>query len=210
MHTQKLERLIAAAPYIGFMANPYSPMAIGIHTILYINAQNRFSCIFLMVALLRRIPRTTSIRLFFIRTMSAASTATSAPAPMAAPISALVSAGASLMPSPTIMTLPSDISSATAFSLPSGSTPAMTLSTPATFPTASAVLSLSPVSMTTLSPMAFSSLIACALSSFTVSATAMIPRSFESSAKSSGVFPSEARRSISDLSFADISATLLI
>ena len=40
----------------------------------------------------------TSDNLFFIRTISAASIATSVPAPIAIPISALVSAGASLIP----------------------------------------------------------------------------------------------------------------
>ena len=45
-------------------------------------------------------------RLLFISTTSAASMATSAPAPMAMPVSARVRAGASLMPSPTMATCP--------------------------------------------------------------------------------------------------------
>ena len=49
----------------------------------------------------------TSFRLFFIKTTSAASTAMSVPAPIAMPVSALVRAGASLIPSPTMATLQS-------------------------------------------------------------------------------------------------------
>ena len=77
----------------------------GIPIILYINAQNRFSCIFLRTFLLSLIAAGTSIRLFFISTIEAESIATSLPAPIAIPMSALVSAGASLIPSPTIATL---------------------------------------------------------------------------------------------------------
>ena len=95
----------------------------------------------------------TSDNLFFIRTISAASIATSVPAPIAIPISALVSAGASLIPSPTIITLPCSLSLAISFSFPSGSTPAITSSTPASFPIAFALLSLSPVIITTLIPI---------------------------------------------------------
>ena len=58
-----------------------------------------------MVALLILIAAATSFMLFFIRTTSAASTATSVPAPMAKPMSALVNATASLIPSPTMATL---------------------------------------------------------------------------------------------------------
>ena len=79
----------------------------------------------------------------------AASMAISVPAPIAIPIFALVSAGASLIPSPTMTTLPFFCSSLTTCSLPSGSTPAITSSTPASFPIACAVRSLSPVSITT-------------------------------------------------------------
>ena len=48
------------------------------------------------------------------------------PAPMAIPMSARVRAGASLMPSPTMATLPRCLSSRITLSLPSGRTPAMT------------------------------------------------------------------------------------
>ena len=116
----------------------------------------------------------------------------SVPAPMAIPTSALVSAGASLIPSPTIAVLPCFFKSRTTASFPSGSTPAITSSTPACFPIAFAVRSLSPVSMTTWIPIFCSSRIARGLSSFITSATAMIPINLSSLAKNKGVFPSSA------------------
>ena len=135
------------------------------------------------VARLKRTAAATSFRRLFIRTMSALSIATSVPALIAMPMSALVSAGASLMPSPVIAVLPRFFNSRITASLPSGSTPAMTRSTPASFPIAFAVRSLSPVNMTTSMPMFCSSLTASALSSRIVSATAMMPISFPSSSK---------------------------
>ena len=61
-----------------------------------------------MTARLRSTARTTSIGSERISTTSADSMAMSVPAPMATPTSARMSAGASLMPSPTIATtLPS-------------------------------------------------------------------------------------------------------
>lgn len=75
------------------------------------------------------------------------------PAPMAIPISALVSAGASLMPSPTMATFPCSFRERITLSFPSGRTPAITSSTPACAPIALAVRSLSPVSTTTRIPI---------------------------------------------------------
>ena len=160
--TQKLERLIAAAPNIGFISQPvrciHTPAASGIPLsrrsapspiILYMNAQNRFSWIFLIVLWLSLIAAATSLKQFFIITTSAASIATSVPAPIAIPISADVNAGASLIPSPTIITLPYFLRRCISFSLPSGRTPAITSLTPAIFPIALALLSLSPVIITT-------------------------------------------------------------
>ena len=95
-----------------------------------------------------------------------------------------------MIPSPTMATLPCFFSFLMTASLPSGSTPAMTSSTPACFPMALAVCSLSPVSITTLIPIFLSCLTASGLSSFIVSATAMIPQSLSSAAKNRGVFPS--------------------
>ena len=147
------------------------------------------------VARLRRMAAGTSLRRLFISTTSAASSATSAPAPMAMPTSARVSAGASLMPSPTIATLPRSRRRRISASLPSGSTPAITRSTPAAAPMARAVRSLSPVSMTTSMPIFRSSRTACGLSGLMTSATAMTPRSLPFSLNSSGVLPSSASAS---------------
>ena len=130
---------------------------------------------FLRVARLNRIAAGTSDKLLFINTTSAASIATSDPAPIATPISALVNAGASLTPSPTIITFPCCFSCCITFSLPSGSTPAITSSTPAFAPIAWAVRWLSPVSITTRMPIFCISFIAEGLSSLIVSATAIIP-----------------------------------
>ena len=152
----------------------------------------------------------TSVSLLFIRTTSAASMAISVPAPMAIPISALVRAGASLMPSPTIATFPFFFRERITLSFPSGSTPAMTSSTPAWAPIALAVRSLSPVSMTTWIPMFCSSLIASGLSSFITSATAIIPISFRSLLKNRGVFPSSASLSAVSFILSDISAFWLM
>ena len=154
---------------------------------------------FRSVARLKRIAAGTSERRLFISTTSAASIATSAPAPMAMPISALVSAGASLTPSPTMMTFPFFFSSRITLSLPSGSTPAITSSTPAFAPIALAVRSLSPVSITTRMPIFCISFIACGLSSLIISATAIMPQSSPPQTKNNGVFPSS--ESLSDFSF---------
>ena len=81
---------------------------------------------FRRTALLNLIAAVTSFKLLFIRTTSAASIATSVPAPIAIPILALVSAGASFIPSPTITVLPYSVSSLIVDSLPCGSTPAIT------------------------------------------------------------------------------------
>ena len=88
---------------------------------------------FLNVALESLIAADTSLSLLFIKTTSAASIAISVPAPMAIPISALVKAGASLIPSPTITTLPRCFRFDTTSSLPSGLTPAITFLMPACF-----------------------------------------------------------------------------
>ena len=86
---------------------------------------------FRRVARLKRMAAGTSLKRLFISTTSAASMAISVPAPMAIPMSALVRAGASLMPSPTMATLPFSFRARMTLSFPSGSTPAMTSSTPA-------------------------------------------------------------------------------
>ena len=78
---------------------------IGMPMVLYIKAQKRFCLIFLMVALLSLMAVTIPLRSPLIRVISAASIATSVPVPMAKPTSAVTSAGASLIPSPTIPTI---------------------------------------------------------------------------------------------------------
>ena len=78
----------------------------------------------------------TSNRLFFISIISATSIAISVPEQSEIPVSARMSAGASLMPSPTIITfLPLDFNSETTLSLSCGSTSAITLSAFMMFPT---------------------------------------------------------------------------
>ena len=125
---------------------------------------------------------------------------------MAMPISALVSAGASLIPSPTIATLPCFISLRITVSFPSGRTPAITSSTPASLPTAFAVFSLSPVSITTFVPMFLSCFMASGLSSLIVSATAIIPAIFPFLEKNRGVLPFSERVLAFSFASSDISA----
>ena len=162
------------------------------------------------VARLNRMAAGTSLKRLFIRTTSAASMAISVPAPMAMPISARVSAGASLIPSPTMATFPCSFRERITLSFPSGSTPAMTSSTPAWAPMAFAVRSLSPVSITTRMPMFCSSLTARGLSSLMTSATAIIPRSFPSRLKYNGVLPCSASFSAFARISSDTAATLPI
>ena len=150
---------------------------------------------FFRVARLRRMAAATSERRLFITTMSAASMAMSVPAPMAMPMSARESAGASLMPSPTMAVFPAVCKARMAASFSAGRTWAMTSSTPAARPMAAAVRRLSPVSMTTRSPIALSWAMAATLSSRRVSATAIKPRETPSRAKKRGVLPSSARAS---------------
>ena len=89
--------------------------------------------------------------------MSEAAIATSVPVPMAMPRSAWASAGASLMPSPTIATtLPCAWSAWTLSAFCSGSTSASTWSMPTSRAIASAVARLSPVSIHTSRPSACS------------------------------------------------------
>ena len=163
------------------------------------NAQKRFSCILRSDERESLIAAGTSVSLLFISTTSAASIATSVPAPIAMPVSAAVSAGASFMPSPIIATLPCALSERMTASFPSGRTPAITSSMPAFLATAFAVRSLSPVSIITRMPIFLSCFTASGLSLFIVSATAIIPSIRLFLQKSSGVLPSPERRSASDL-----------
>ena len=136
---------------------------------------------------------TTSCKESFISTTSAESMAMSVPAPMAMPISALVRAGASLMPSPTMATLcPFSCQERTQASFSVGSTSDTASAISSSFRIASAVTLLSPVSMTTVRPISLNFRMAARLVSRTVSATAMIPAACPSRTKRSGVFPWDA------------------
>ena len=117
--------------------------------------------------------------------------ATSVPVPMAMPMSAWASAGASLMPSPTMATiLPAACSSLTAWALRSGRTSASTWLMPTWRAMASAVRRLSPVIMYTSSPRASRDRTAAAESGLRTSATPMIPATAPSVTTNMGVLPS--------------------
>ncbi len=109
-------------------------------------------------------------------TMSAVSTATSVPAPMAMPTSAWASAGASLTPSPVMATTsPRAWTSLTLRAFSWGRTSANTSSIPIRLPTHDATFRLSPVSIMVRMPMARSLATASTSSSRTVSARATAP-----------------------------------
>ena len=117
-----------------------------------------------------------------ISTISAASTAASEPiAPMAIPMSARESTGASFIPSPTKATASfpdalSAISSSIFSTLSPGRSSLYTSSIPIALATSFAVVLLSPVSITVfLMPSAFSFDIASNVSSFTISETTIYP-----------------------------------
>ncbi len=93
-----------------------------------------------------------------ISTIFAVSIATSVPEPIAIPTSACANAGASLIPSPTIVTTASGFSvwiflMASAFSLGRTSAKICSLSIPSSLPMLRAVSRLSPVSMKISSPI---------------------------------------------------------
>ena len=153
---------------------------------------------FRMVSRESRMALGTSESSLRVRIRSADSMAMSLPLPMAQPTSAWTRAGASLMPSPTIMTFrPWAWSFWTTPAFSSGSTSAMTWSTPTSCPMRSAAALWSPVSSTVRMPWAFRSAMAWALSGFTGSATLTRPSSFPSRAKNMGVWPWPARASAS-------------
>jgi hypothetical protein len=119
--------------------------------------------------------------------------ATSVPEPIAIPRSDLANAGASLIPSPTIATDPFfssfDFSPDITCSFSCGNTCAMTLSIPSLDATALAVISLSPVSITTSISIDLSESTACLALSFIVSARAIIPAILLLIATRVAVFP---------------------
>src|SRR5947209_4977584 len=111
----------------------------------------------------------------------------------AIPRSACASAGASLIPSPTMATRrPADCSFFTSSAFDCGSTSARKCSSPSCVAMACAVTRLSPVSITTSSPIRRSAWTMSRECAFRVSATATIPASFPSTATYTGVLPSRA------------------
>ena len=125
---------------------------------------------------------TASIRSPRTSTISAASMAMSVPAPMAIPTSAVAKAGASLMPSPIMATLPRVFSSSTIRALSWGRIPAWTSAIPSSAPMAWAVVGLSPVSITVRMPRARKASRAALEVGFTTSAQAISPSNTPSSA----------------------------
>ncbi len=106
-------------------------------------------------------------------------------------MSACARAGASFIPSPTIATiLPSSCNLFISLALSPGSTSANTRFIPTCFAIAFAVLSLSPVIMITSRPIFWSVFTASVEYSIKVSATAIMPTAFLSTAISIAVFPS--------------------
>ena len=127
--------------------------------------------------------------------MSAASMATSVPVPMAMPTSAWASAGASLMPSPTMATtLPPACSSLTSSAFCSGSTSARTSSMPdlaRRWPRPCAALS--PVSIATSRPSCLEAADGRPRLGLSVSATAIGPDRPSTATNMTAVLPSPAR-----------------
>ena len=112
---------------------------------------------------------------------------------MAMPTSAIASAGASFIPSPTIATFaPSFASFSITILFSSGNTSAITSSIPTLFATYLAVSELSPLKSTTLIFIFLSSLTAYAASSLRVSATASTPTAFELTAIKTTLLPCSA------------------
>ena len=120
----------------------------------------------------------------FIKTTSAASIATSVPAPIAIPTSACARAGASLIPSPTIPTRrPRACISLTFSAFCPGWTSANTFLMPSALATKFAVPWLSPVNIATSMPNAASFSIACLAFGRIESAIAMRPPAVPSTAE---------------------------
>ena len=118
------------------------------------NAQKRLTRIVRRVRRESWIAVTTARRSPRISVTSDASIATSVPVPIAIPTSACASAGASLMPSPTIATPPcSRWNFRTRSAFWDGRTSAITSSTPTSFATASAPFFESPETMSTCRPI---------------------------------------------------------
>src|SRR5690625_1956749 len=100
-------KLIKTAPTAGLKIIPIGakiPAANGMAKMLYPVAHHKFWTIFRYVFFDKSIKSTTSLGLLLTNTPSAVSIATSVPAPIAIPKSAVARAGASFTPSPLIAT----------------------------------------------------------------------------------------------------------
>ena len=154
------------------------------------NAQNRFCLILRIVALASRTPLTTPDIWPPTMTTWPLSIAISLPPPIAIPTLAFASAGASLIPSPTIATFaPSLISLSITSPFCSGNTLAITSPIPALWAICSADFWLSPLKSTTRIPRLFSSSIDSLVSSLRVSATPSTPTALPSMATAIMLLP---------------------
>ena len=157
---------------------------------LYPTAQARFCTILRYVA--RASPRiaAASSGLLRTRTMSAVSTATSVPAPIAMPTSAWARAGASFTPSPVMATTnPLDWISFTLLAFSWGNTSAKYSSNPISSATHLATWRLSPVSIMVCIPMPFNFPMACLDSLRIISARATAAFTVPSTSTNTTVFP---------------------
>ncbi|SSS89214.1 Uncharacterised protein [Acinetobacter baumannii] len=146
-------------------------------------------------------------RSFFIRTTSAVSKATSVPSPIAIPTDAVARAGASLMPSPTIATVPKcSLSFFTSVTFVSGRHSAIYASIWLSEAIALAVFSPSPVSMTVWMPSFLKASMAVTVSSRTTSFKVSIPAIPRSSLAYTIVLPCSAN--VSAMPFWNRSASL--
>ena len=147
-----------------------------------------------------------SVGSLFIRTMSAESMAMSLPLATAQPISASLRAGASLMPSPTIITVPYFLRiSPTISAFCSGNTSEYISSAPKLLPIYSAHALLSPERITVLTPNFRSLSNASGEVSLSLSATAITPTAILSTAVKISDLPSTERR-FASLSYSEVSA----
>ena len=175
-----------------------TPAAIGMPKLLYMNAPNKFCLMFLMLALAKAKVSASTDKRPVSKVKSALSMATSVPSPMAIPTLALIKAGASLIPSPTMATIsPLSLSSIILACFCSGKTPAMTSSMPTSSATACTVSCLSPLSNITRLPARLSAAMASLASGFTGSLMAITPTRRPSLATYTGVLPSWAKTSTS-------------
>ncbi len=173
-----------------------TPAAKGMAAALYPVAQKRFCTVFLKVSRESRIRFNTSRGLERTRTMSAVSAATSVPAPMAMPRSAVARAGASFTPSPVMATRsPLSCSSLTLSALRSGGTSAKNSSRPSSSATEAATRLLSPVSIITLIPSFLRREMVSLDSSRITSERATAPRGRSSAMTKTTVLPASESRS---------------